>query len=164
MGVRRTPCCLADCHETCGDQLSQHRECILCDVALTTGGKTNDDLTDAAEYISMRRKKTLNYNKHMGGVDLGGQYRKCYQARMKSRKCYKYIFWFLLGLPQRVKLLIGSYCSHKRRGRPLASSTPSAKKITQPEHPVAILLKYTQLQQSEWEGTSRGQTQQHHPY
>ena len=37
----------------------------------------------------------VDYNKHMGGVDLGDQYRKYYQVRMKSRKYYKYIFWLL---------------------------------------------------------------------
>ena len=36
----------------------------------------------------------VDYNAHMGGVDLGDQYRK-YQVRMKSHKFYKYIFWFL---------------------------------------------------------------------
>ena len=37
----------------------------------------------------------VDYNAHMGGVDLGDRYRKYYQVRMKSRKFYKYIFWFL---------------------------------------------------------------------
>ena len=36
-----------------------------------------------------------DYNMYMGGVDKGDQYRKYYHVRMKSRKCYKYIFWFL---------------------------------------------------------------------
>ena len=31
----------------------------------------------------------VDYNMHMGGVDLGDQYRKNYQVRMKSRKFYK---------------------------------------------------------------------------
>ncbi len=33
-----------------------------------------------------------DYNKHMGGVDLGDQYRHYYQVRVKSHKFYKYIF------------------------------------------------------------------------
>lgn len=37
----------------------------------------------------------VDYNKHMGGVDLDDQYRKYYQVRMKTRKYYKNIFWFL---------------------------------------------------------------------
>ena len=37
----------------------------------------------------------VDYNQHMGGVDRGDQYRKYYHVRMKSRKSYKYIFWFL---------------------------------------------------------------------
>ena len=35
------------------------------------------------------------YNKFMGGVDRGDQNRGYYQVRLKSRKMYKYIFWFL---------------------------------------------------------------------
>ena len=41
----------------------------------------------------------MDYNAHIGGVDLGDQHRKYYQVRMKSRKFYKYIFWFLLRYP-----------------------------------------------------------------
>ena len=37
-----------------------------------------------------------SYNKWMGGVDQGDQLRKYYQLRLKSRKFYKYIFWFLV--------------------------------------------------------------------
>lgn len=37
----------------------------------------------------------VDCNAYMGGVDLGDQYRKYYQVRMKSRKFYRYIFWFL---------------------------------------------------------------------
>ena len=35
------------------------------------------------------------YNKHMGGVDRGDQLRSYYGVRLKSRKFYRYIFWFL---------------------------------------------------------------------
>ena len=40
----------------------------------------------------------LLYNKYMGGVDLNDQLRGYYQLRMKGRKYYKYIFWFLVDL------------------------------------------------------------------
>ena len=36
------------------------------------------------------------YNQHMGGVDRGNQYRQYYELRTKSRKVYKYIFWFMI--------------------------------------------------------------------
>ena len=36
------------------------------------------------------------YNRFMGGVDRGDQCRGYYSCRMKSRKFYKYIFFFLL--------------------------------------------------------------------
>ena len=35
------------------------------------------------------------YNKFMAGVDRNDQLRGYYSVRMKSTKCYKYIFWFL---------------------------------------------------------------------
>ena len=38
---------------------------------------------------------TIDYNKYMGGVDRGDQFRKYNIVMMKSRKCYNYIFWFL---------------------------------------------------------------------
>ena len=97
-----------------------------------------------------------NYNLFMGGVDYNDQLRKYYHFRLKSRKFYKYIFWFLVELcivnayimckdhthltkldlkEFRSKLateLIGSYCSRKRRGRP--SSAPPPKRFSVVEH------------------------------
>ena len=35
------------------------------------------------------------YNTYMGGVDYGDQLRGYYHVRLKNRKYYKYIFWFL---------------------------------------------------------------------
>ena len=35
------------------------------------------------------------YNRYMGGVDKNDQMRQYYHVRMKSRKFYRYIFWFL---------------------------------------------------------------------
>ena len=40
----------------------------------------------------------IQYNKYMGGVDLGDQLRGYYQSRFKSRKFYKYITNFLFGV------------------------------------------------------------------
>ena len=83
------------------------------------------------------------YNMFMGGVDRNDQLRRYYNVRMKCRKMYKYIFWFLVdvsitnayilykcfGDPDtkttdlktfRVDLsksLIADYCSWKRPGR-----------------------------------------------
>ena len=81
------------------------------------------------------------YGKHMGGVDRGDQKRGYYQCRSKSRKFYKYIFYFLFDVAitntyvllrqfteypikhikdyriQLAKLLIGDYCSRRRPGR-----------------------------------------------
>ena len=96
----------------------------------------------------------VDYNKHMGGVDVGDQYRGYCQVRTKSRKFYRYIFWFLFEicilnsyilhrdwastdrkgtyLDYRVALaeqLIGDYSSRKRRGRPPSSNVPIAKRM-----------------------------------
>ena len=81
------------------------------------------------------------YNKHMGGVDRGDQKRGYYQCRTKSRKFYKYIFYFLFDVAitntyillrqfseypvtnikdfriELAKQLIGDYCSRRRPGR-----------------------------------------------
>ena len=35
------------------------------------------------------------YHKYMGWVDRGDQLRSYYHVRLKSRKFYKYVFWFL---------------------------------------------------------------------
>ena len=37
-----------------------------------------------------------SYNKYMGGVDRGDQLRGYYRCKVKSRKFYKYIFYFLI--------------------------------------------------------------------
>ena len=88
----------------------------------------------------------ISYNQHMGGVDRGDQLRGYYKCRVKSRKFYKYIFYFLLDVAitnsfvlhqgwsprprprdavKNIKTfhlhlaqeLIGEYCSRRRAGR-----------------------------------------------
>ena len=91
----------------------------------------------------------LLYNTYMGGVDRGDQLRGYYSCRTKSRKFYKYIFYFLLdvaitnafilmknhtskGSKMTIKdfrlelasQLIGDYCSRRRRGRNSSSIRP----------------------------------------
>lgn len=87
------------------------------------------------------------YNRYMGGVDRNDQLRKYYHVRLKCRKYYRYIFWFLFevsvtnsyilhthysGIRKqplkefRLKLakgLIGDYNSKKRPGR--SSTAPT---------------------------------------
>lgn len=82
------------------------------------------------------------YNKYMGGVDHNDQLRGYYHVRLKCRKYYKYIFWFLFDVAvinsyilathytdlsikdvkafrtELAKGLIGEYSSRKRPGRP----------------------------------------------
>ena len=101
------------------------------------------------------------YNQYMGGVDKGDQLRGYYRVRLKSRKNYKYIFWFFFDTsitniyilskysPSttcsskynlknfRLKLaeqLIGTYCSRKRAGRPPRSATLPPLRIPCLEH------------------------------
>lgn len=40
----------------------------------------------------------ISYSKYMGGVDCNDQLRQFYHVRTKSRKCYRYLFWFLFEL------------------------------------------------------------------
>ena len=110
-------------------------------------------------------KSIVDYNQHMGGVDRGDQLRKYYHVRMKSRKAYRYIFWFLFEVcilnsyvlhryspcisktltyleyrTQLAKELIGNYCSRKTRGRPLSSGVPPPKRITVAHFPTKTTI------------------------
>lgn len=49
------------------------------------------------------------YNQFMGGVDRGDQLRGYYQVRLKSRKCYKYIFWYLFDVS-----VVNAFILHSR--------------------------------------------------
>ena len=40
-------------------------------------------------------RSIVDYNKYMGGVDHADQLRNYYHVRTKSRKFYKYLFWFV---------------------------------------------------------------------
>ena len=76
------------------------------DTKVVTMLSTNSQPT--AQHSVLRRKKDgsrvdvpcpdaiVQYNKYMGGVDRNDQLRKYYGVRLKSRKSYKYIFWFIL--------------------------------------------------------------------
>ena len=100
------------------------------------------------------------YNRFMGGVDKNDQLRGYYSVRTKSRKSYKYLFWFLFdvavvnsfilyGLSPavgrkktlkefRVELahqLIGSYNSRKYRGRPQSNQTSKSRRVNVPHYP-----------------------------
>ena len=96
----------------------------------------------------------------MGGVDRNDQLKKYYTIRLKSRKVYKYVFWFMFevvlvntyilsryvpstghGNRQyvdfRVALadqLIGDYNSRKRRGRPSLSTPIPSRPLLLTEH------------------------------
>ena len=105
------------------------------------------------------------YNRYMGGVDRNDQLRGYYHVRLKCRKYYKYIFWFLFDLSitnayilskhhpehRRMKVkdfraalasqLIGSYCSRKQIGRPSLSALPQ-KRFCSPHFPVKASIKH----------------------
>ena len=93
------------------------------------------------------------YNKFMGGVDRNDQLQGYYHVRLKCRKFYKYIFWFLFDAAitnsyilyhhyvdkpdiqtgdlktfrvELAKSLISDYCSRKRPGR-LSTSVPTKR-------------------------------------
>ena len=58
----------------------------------------------------------VSYNKWMGGVDRGDQIRQYYHLRLKSRKFYKYIFWFLVDV-----CIANAHIIHKHNTTPLAN-------------------------------------------
>ena len=99
----------------------------------------------------------------MGGVDTNYQLRGYYHVRLKCRKYYKYIFWFLLDLAitnsyilckhftdirvvnlkefrvALAKELISDYCSRKRIGRPTLYMP--VKKFCQAHFPTKVSNK-----------------------
>ena len=113
---------------------------------------TNSDPT-TTETVTRKKRDGTNatypcpasvalYNRYMGGVDQNDQLRGYYHVRLKCRKYYKYIFWFLFDVAITnsyilcrsytdlridsmkdfrtclAKQLIGEYSSRKRPGRP----------------------------------------------
>lgn len=78
---------------------------------ITTTKKTNGNT------ISIECQKSIaEYNKFMGRVDFGDQYRKYYQVRMKSKSTYKYISGFSGG--------VYSQCIYHTLILPLYTSKP----------------------------------------
>lgn len=59
-------------------------------------GTVNRMHTDTTTRAVPAPMAIINYNKWMGGVDRGDQLRQYYRLRLKSRKVYKYVFWFLV--------------------------------------------------------------------
>ena len=53
----------------------------------------------------------LAYTKYMGGVDLGDQLRKYYSVRLKCRKNYKYIFWFIFDVCITNSFILSKFCN-----------------------------------------------------
>ena len=113
---------------------------------------SNVQSTDTGDVLRRQRDGTrtaipchqsiINYNMFMGGVDRGDQLRGYYKCSVKTRKWYKYLFYFLFDVSVtnayilykhystnseyktikefRMKLandLIGDYCTRKRPGR-----------------------------------------------
>ena len=100
------------------------------------------------------------YNKFMGGVDRNDQLRGYYSVRTKSRKSYKYLFWFLfdvaivnsyilygqtpaVGRRKTMKdfrkelalQLIGNYNSRKYKGRPHSNQPSRPRSVSVPHYP-----------------------------
>ena len=117
----------------------------------TEPSTVNRKLRDGTATTIPCPQSVVSYNKHMGGVDRSDQLRGYYHVRLKGRKCYKYIFWFLFDLvitnsyilctkhthlnitstkqfrSDLAKALIGRYCSRKRPGRPSLSLPPATR-------------------------------------
>ena len=111
-------------------------------------GTTKRTMKDGTQQEFPCPQAVISYGENMGGVDCNDQLRQFYMVRLKCRKVYKYIFWFLLELVSTnacilskehinptmslreyrltsVKSLIGGYCSRKQPGR-VAAAGPVA--------------------------------------
>ena len=51
----------------------------------------------------------VDYNKYMGGVDGEDQLRKYYHVHVKSRKSYKFIFWYLFEISVLNSFILSRY-------------------------------------------------------
>ncbi len=142
---------------TRGEYITRQCENLTCsswkDTKVVSIAATNSDPLESTEVNRKLRTgerlvvpcptSIANYNKYMGGVDRNDQLREYYHLRLKSRKNYKYFFWFIVDVTlsntyllskydshlketykniksfrvQLAKMLIGDYNSRKRRGR-----------------------------------------------
>lgn len=131
---------------------------------------TNSDPTTTSSVLRKNKDGTTNtyscpkslmsYNQHMGGVDQNDQLRGYYHVRLKCRKHYKYVFWFLFDLAitnafilyqtqpgnrrktlrdfrtDLAKELINNYSSRKRAGRP--SIAPPTTRFCSSHFPMKV--------------------------
>lgn len=157
--------------ETCCKGLKERGESKSCqegnltmtawqDSKVVTVAATNSNPTveeqvtrkDEGTSIAIMSPQSVSlYNKFMGGVDYDDQLRGYYHVRLKCRKFYKYIFWFLfdvavtnafilckhytdLGITDvrsfREKLAKALISSWKHPGLPSLSLTPSKRFCT----------------------------------
>ena len=78
--------------------------------------------TDPGKIVDVNRKKKdgsvisipcpsaiADYNKYMGGIDHNDQLRQYYHVRLKCRKYYKYIFWFLFDVTLTNSYILSRY-------------------------------------------------------
>ena len=72
----------------CGKTLVWSRSCLRPITQLTHKSRKKGDSTLIEVNCPL---SIMDYNKYMGGVDRGDQYRKYYHVHVKSRKSYKYI-------------------------------------------------------------------------
>ena len=84
---------------------------------------TNSDPTESTTVLRKLRDGTRKefasptaidlYNKYMGGVDYNDQMRGYYHFRLKCRKNYKYLLWFIIDVTIVNTLIL--YTKHKER-------------------------------------------------
>ena len=115
-------------------------------------GTTKRTMKDGTRQGFPCPQAVISYRENMGGVDCNDQLRQFYMVRLKSRKVYKYVIWFLLELVSTnayilskehiettmslreyrltlAKSLIGGYCSRKQPGRVAAAGPVAMTKM-----------------------------------
>ena len=138
------------------------------DTKTVTMAATNSDPTIEQHVMRKKDGSTVSvrcphsvvlYNKYMGGVDHNDQLRGYYHVRLKCKKFYKYVFWFMFDVAitnsyilckhfthlgesdvksfrsTLAKDLVGGYCSRKQPGR-RSLSLPSSKRFCASHFPV----------------------------
>lgn len=88
--------------------------------ALSTNFQPNDTgnvtrkLYDGSTISVLCPDAIIQYNRYMRGVDRNDQLRQYYHVRLRGRKYYKYIFWFLLDVSiTNAYILFSNYANHE---------------------------------------------------
>ena len=114
------------------------------------------------------------YNTYMGGVDRNNQLRGYYHVRLKCRKFYRYIFWFLFEVPiANAHILHSRYTGAEKKrhkfkefwlelARSLVADYHSKKRLGRCPAPTVLPLRHYPLQYVECPDSTPVRRRLHH--